>query len=195
MKIERILLIVVSIITLVLIFCLYVYLGTYVFPIAPYWITQLPPNPPSPKIKHGEFDFKLEYNINNERKIVEDTFICDFDGFEVISIGDFKTRKWKGHYKNENNNEIFTFRNVQSKRTQIVLETIGECKIVLGIASAEYFLGEPNYKITPDMPSIQVYETSTGYYKNPNKSKEFLNQYNFKVIKWYCDPPIKNTFK
>ena len=28
--------------------CIYVYVGTYIFPIAPHWVTQLPPNPPKP---------------------------------------------------------------------------------------------------------------------------------------------------
>lgn len=38
------------------------------------------PNPPQPTIKHGQFPFRLEYELNGQRKIIEDTLICEFDG-------------------------------------------------------------------------------------------------------------------
>lgn len=40
----------------------------------------LMPNPPSPKFTYGEFPFVLEYAINGERFVVEDTVICKYDG-------------------------------------------------------------------------------------------------------------------
>lgn len=182
-------------VALIVMASIYVYVGTYIFPIAPHWVTQLPPNPPSPQIKHGEFSFRLEYEISGERKIVEDTLICDFDGFEVVGVGGPKKRKWKEFYKNELNNEIFTFRNETSENTKIVLENIGTYKIVLGTATAEYFLGEPEYYGTPELPHIQVYDTTAQYYVIPDKAQEVFDNYNFKVIGWYCDPPIENSFK
>jgi len=75
------------------------------------------------------------------------------------------------------------------------LENIGIYKVVLSVGSAEYFLGEPEYKGIPEIPSIQVYDTSIGYYKDPTQSKEFLDGYNFKILDWYCDPPIEHNFK
>ena len=42
---------------------------------------QLQPNPPRPEITFREFPFRLEYEINGERKIIKDTLICQFDGF------------------------------------------------------------------------------------------------------------------
>ncbi len=54
------------------VFAFYVYIGTYVFPIAPYWITQLSPNPPSPEIEYGEFDFCLEYKVEGKDKVIKD---------------------------------------------------------------------------------------------------------------------------
>ena len=71
----------------------------------------MPPNPPKPEIKHGEFDFTLQYEINGEKKMVSDVFICDFLGFEVVEFGGNKIRKWGGFLKNEQNREIFYFRN------------------------------------------------------------------------------------
>lgn|GEM_PF-2333246 len=195
MRAINIILMAISTIVLFCIVSLYVYLGTYVFPIAPHWITQLPPNPPTPKVKHGEFVFKLEYEINGERKMLEDKLICDFKGFEVRTVGGPKIRKWKDYYENKQKREIFTFRNEPSRYTKIVLENIDIYKIVLGVGPAEYFMGEPEYRGMPELPSIQVYDTSTGYYKDPIESEEFLEQCSFKIIDWYCDSPIDNIFK
>jgi hypothetical protein len=195
MKWVKIVLLVIVMVVLVGTVNLYVYLGTYVFPIAPHWVTQLPPNPPRPKIKHGEFSFRLEYEISSEKKVIVDTLICDFNGFEVNAIGGPKRRKWRDYYKNEQGNEIFTFRNEPSRYTSIVLESVDIYKVVLSVGSAEFFLGEPEYKGKPELPFIQVYDTSMGYYKDPTQCKEFLDGCNFKVISWYCDPPIENSFR
>lgn len=205
MRLMKIMYILIFIVVLVCAGTIYVYIGTYLLPIAPKWITQLPPNPPCPQIKHGEFSFKLEYELKDERKTIEDILICNFDGFDVNALGGPKRRTWKEQYKNEQNNELYAFRiedpnyngykYVEPKYNQIVLQNIDQYKIVFSTASAEYFLGEPEYKGTPEMPYIQVYDTSIGYYKDPEQSKEFLDELNFKVIEWYCDPPIKNTFK
>lgn len=180
---------------LIFVIVVYVYIGTYIFPIAPYWVTQLPPNPPAPVIKHAEIHFELTYEILGGKKAVTDILICDFDGFEVTSVGGPKRRKWKEYYRNVQNNEVFTFRNEPSQNTKVVLENIGSYKIILGVGSAEYFLGEPEYKGIPELPTIKVYDTETGYYEDPNQGEKFLEQYNFQIISWQCDEPIKNIFK
>ena len=35
-----------------------------------------------PEIKVGEFDFSLTYEIDSEIKIIEGTYVCEFDGIE-----------------------------------------------------------------------------------------------------------------
>ena len=189
------LLVIGAIVILIGSFSIYVYIGTYIFPIAPYWVTQLPPNPPRPKIKRGEFAFVLEYEISGERKVIEDTLICEFSGFEVNAVGGPKTRKWNNYYKNEHGYEIFTFRDEPSRYTKIVMESIDTYKVLLSVGPAEYFLGEPEYYDIPEMPCIQVYDTSTEYYIDPVEREELLDELNFKVISWYCDKPIENRFK
>ena len=79
---------------------------------------------------------------------------------------------------------------------QIVLKNIDHYKVLLSVADAEYFLDEPdNKRKSPIEPSIQVYDKSICYYKDPKQSEEFLEPHKFKVISWECDEPIKNTFK
>lgn len=150
------------------------------------------PAPPKPEIRYGEFDFKLVYEINGEMRTVEDTIVCKFDGFHMDE-GQGKTRRWKEEFKNEQKNDLYAFRvenpeyneyrNREPDYNQIVLQNIDHYKVVLRVADAEYFLGEPeNKRTTPLEPSIQVYDKSTGYYKDPQQSDEFLNNYDFKVM-------------
>lgn len=163
------------------------------------------PAPPKPEIKYGEFDFKLVYEISGEVRTIEDTIVCEFDGFN-IDEGRGKTRRWKEHFKNEQNNELYAFRiedpeykgyrHSKPNYDQIVLQNIDCYKVVLIVADAEYFLGELENRRTGEIePSIQVYDKSIGYYKDPTQRDEFLKEYNFKVISWYCDHPIENSFK
>lgn len=165
----------------------------------------LSPAPPKPEIKYGEFSFKLVYEISGEVRTIEDTIVCEFDGFN-IDEGRGKTRRWKEHFKNEQNNELYAFRiedpgyngykHSKPNYDHIVLQNIDHYKVVLSVADAKYFLGEPENRRTEMIePSIQVYDTSIGYYKDPIQSDEFLKEYNFKIISWYCDVPIENSFK
>ena len=52
-------------------------------------------NPPLPEIKYGEFPFRLEYEINGQRVVVEDTIVCEFDGIGWNGTMGEKYRKWK----------------------------------------------------------------------------------------------------
>lgn len=156
------------------------------------------PSPPTPTIKSAEFNFTLKYEIGREVRTLSDTLVCEFDGFN-IDEGRGKTRRWKKYYKNAQNNELFDYpagnpKYYKPKHDEILLQNIEQYKIVLATASAEYFLGDPEYKGIPEMPYIQVFDTNLGYYKDPEQSELFLDEYGFKVIEWYCDPPIENTF-
>ena len=196
MKLTKFLLTVMAIFIL---FSAYIYVGTYVLPIAPHWVTQLPPNPPKPKIKYGEFKFKMIYSVDGKTKEISDVIVCEFNGFEVRSIGGSKKRVWSENIKNNNSYELFRFRDDERNDNEktysaICIENIGNYKIVLRLAEAEWFLGEPDYVGVPDMPQIQVYDTKTEYYLEPLQRDKLLKEHNFAVVDWFCDNPIKNTF-
>lgn len=169
----------------------------------------LSPAPPKPEITYGEFDFKLVYEIDGEIQTIEDTIICELDGFN-IDEGRGKTRRWKEEFENKQNNELYAWRVEQIDNldfneyksgrkpdyNQIVLKNIDNYKVLLSVADAEYFLDEPeNKRTSPIEPSIQVYDKNICYYKDPEQSEEFLEPHNFKVNSWECDEPIVNTFK
>lgn len=55
---------------------------------------QSEPNSPSPTTKYGEFPFRLEYEIDGKRMVIQDTLICEYDGVGADE-GRGKYRKWK----------------------------------------------------------------------------------------------------
>ena len=135
------------------------------------------PNPPKPSIKSAEFDFSLKYDE-----------------------GRGKTRRWKEYYKNKQKNELFAYpygnlKYHKPQYDQILLQDIEQYKIVFATESAEYFMGEPEYKGTDTKPYIQVFDTNIGYYKDTKESEIFLEEHGFKIIEWQCDSPIKNSFE
>lgn len=105
MSVKRTILITVSIMLI-----LFIVLLIFTFP---WWLIAVglyfSPAPPKPEITYGEFDFKLVYEINGEIRTVEDTIVCEFDGFNVDE-GRGKTRRWKEKFKNEQGNELYAFR-------------------------------------------------------------------------------------
>lgn len=140
------------------------------------------PNPPRPEITHGEFPFRLEYELNGQRKVIEDTIICDFDGFGADE-GRGKYRDWKG--KLASGNERITLLKVDS-RTEIYFID----------GRVEYYMGEPEYANSDSsFPNAAIIEKSGGITRDGFlRAEDLLKQYNIKLISWDVSPPIKNNF-
>ncbi len=167
------------------------------------------PAPPKPEITYGEFDFKLVFEIDGESRTIEDIIICEFDGFN-IDEGRGKTRRWKEDFQNNQNNELYAWRVEQIDNPDfneyksgrkpdynyVVLKNIDNYKVLLSVADAEYFLGEPENKRTyPIEPRVSVYDKNTCYFIGPEETKDFLELHRFEIISWECAEPIENTFK
>lgn len=139
---------------------------------------------PKPKITSAEINFKLEYEIDGEKHEVSDALVCEFDGFS-FDEGRGRKRRWKSHYKS------------MPKNNRLLIYQINEAYFLdLGVGTVEYFMAEPDAIYVPDNPYISLFDSTTGCYITETlEERELLEQHGFKVISWYCDPPIKNTFK
>lgn len=144
----------------------------------------LSPAPPKPEITYGEFPFRLEYELNGERKVVEDTLICEFDGFGMDE-GRGKFRRWKERFAS-GNEEVLLLKVDVSK------------KIYYQVGGAYYYMG--------DMPE------ATGFkHEFPNASieqrrdnltsdstifaEDLFSEFGIKLISWDYTQPIINTFE
>lgn len=148
------------------------------------------PNPSKPEITYGEFPFRLEYEINGERKVIEDTLICEYDGIGMDE-GQGKYRKWKGYLASEKERllllEVDTPVALRSDRKVVKQE------IYYPIGSARYYMGDvkeyETYKQSfPDACYSEKYEdggTSSGIIR----ADELFEKYNIKLISWdYTQP-------
>ena len=144
---------------------------------------QLGTTPPRPEITYGEFPFRLEYEINGERQVIQDTLICEFDGFGADE-GRGKYRKWKDRLAS--GNERITLLKVDNNK---------EIEFVPG--SAEYYMGDSdNGRGDSSFPNAVYFEKdSNGTKSGGVEAKELLDKYHIKLISWNPSPPIKNNFK
>jgi len=158
----------------------------------------LTPNPPEPRIKYGEFPFKLEYEIDGERYVIEDTLICEYDGIKW-NEGTGKSRKWKSYLASGGNIVLL-------KEVSLVK------KIFYYPGPASYYMGDrlnPYEHSFPDasyieregsitswdiLNEIQIIEQYGLLNRNRINEKELLDKYNIKLINWEYTEPIVNSF-
>ena len=172
-KVLKILIIIVAILVLIIVSPLILIAGC----------SLLTPNPPKPEITYEEFPFELVYEINGEKITVNDTYVCEFDGFGS-NEGVGKYRKWKGYVKS-------------TGEEYVILIQDGDLKLCCSIGSASYYMGDSDYET--NSPNI--------FYTKPNDMGGFTiggmpeelealkEQYKIQIISWDLSDPIENSFK
>lgn len=154
------------------------------------------PNPPVPEITYGEFPFQLEYEIEGERKIIEDIIICEFDGFEQRGEAG-RYRKWKTTFKS-GKERIVLLNTRDLNITDEWGKKILEFNFYFG--NAEYYMGDSlanNHKSAQDFNWVEyLYQTADGIIGGSAlKAEEAYEKYKIRLIRWEASSPIQNTFK
>lgn len=149
---------------------------------------------PKPEITYGEFPFRLEYEINGERKVIQDTLICEYDGIGWDE-GQGTHREWKEHL-------------ASGKEDVVLLEItnpgyhgdkrIVKQEIVYPIGSARYYMGdldeyESYGECFPDACYYEEYEGG-GSGGPVILADDLFKKYHIKLISWHCSKPLKNKF-
>ncbi|CAM3016916.1 hypothetical protein PASE110613_12560 [Paenibacillus sediminis] len=148
---------------------------------------QSQPNPPRPEITYGEFPFRLEYEIKGERKVIQDTLICEFDGFGADE-GRGKYRKWKQRLASGNVSGDF-----------VILEKLNELeKIGFYPGSADYYMNDSEWykENNSSFPNAWLVKNEKGDVSGEDYLEEdqLFEKYHIKLISWEPSPPIKNSF-
>jgi hypothetical protein len=154
------------------------------------------PNPPKPQITYREFPFTLVYEVNGERKVINDTLICEFDGFKGGVFLD-KYREWKGTLASGKDRIVlWSGRNVDG-----ILEYSGEVKslkIYYDPGPACYYMGDiERGEFEHGFPNAWFLEEKQD---GPGAdgildAQTMQERFSIKLIDWSYTPPIKNTFK
>lgn len=137
-------------------------------------------DPPLPEITYGEFPFKIEYEINGELVVIEDTVICEFTGFKFSWGGEGKMRQWKSHLASGRQGNYLLLR---------IVDGIND--LYCNVRDPAYYMGE----------------SSRGFYDNEKppgsflkngpvlSSQELFDKYGIRFISWEFSPPIENKFR
>jgi len=151
-----------------------------------------------PKIKKAEFPFKLVYEKDGEEITVEDTLICEFDGFGADE-GQGIYRKWKSHYASGNEKILFHY----AENTESVghfRESALTQEIYYTPGSPDYYMGDYKYYVTfdhniPEASFSETYEDGASSDGGLVEADLLLERFNIKLISWEIAPPIENSFR
>ncbi|WP_145051483.1 hypothetical protein [Paenibacillus xylanexedens] len=141
------------------------------------------PDPPLPKVKYGEFPFRLEYDIDGQRRVIQDTLIVEYDGIGM-NEGNGKFRKWEQRLKS-------------GKENITLLKVNNSFEIYYPPGSARYYMDDledyVEYKHSfPDAEFIERDGEITRY--GIVYAEELLDKYQIKLISWEHTQPIENSF-
>lgn len=153
------------------------------------------PNPPRPEITYGEFPFRLEYEINGQRMVIQDTLIFELDGIGADE-GRGKYRKWK-EYLASGNQKILLLNTDGASGIVFNNKTLNQV-IYYDPGPAWYYMGENvnDYGFKHGFPNAsfsEQYQDGSGA-NGIIQADELLNKYNIRLISWDYTPPIKNNF-
>lgn len=166
----------------------------------------LTPRPPKPEIMYGEFPFKLEYEIQGERIVLEDTIIIEYDGISW-NAGYGNHNVWASRLASGNDLLIELFRN-DSELLHFHSYAISSGGYLMGEEANNAAYADPSATAPGarciDLEGVDLMKDGRirSYVKDGRlptgrtvRTEELLNSYGIVFIKWEFAPPIENNFK
>ena len=150
------------------------------------------PSPPKPQITYGEFPISIIYEVDGITKVINDSIICEFDGFELRGEAG-KYRKWKTYLKSGNERLVL----LQGEDAGVTFE------ISASYGLADYYMGDYSRQSKEAYETAMTTDRYLGFIQWENGVQtgrsilkdEVLEKYKLKVIDVQYSQPIENTFK
>lgn len=152
---------------------------------------------PEPEIKHGEFPFRLEYEVNDKEYVIEDVLVCEFVGYRGHEAF-HQVVEWKMHTKNKNRTDVvvldLTSTTDLDKNGNDILYFYYE------LGTSEYYMDDTREwaKHSPQEFDCVYYWCMTpkgekrSYSMTPEEAYEM---HGIKYISFNIAPPIENTHR
>lgn len=151
----------------------------------------LSPNPPPPKITHGEFPFHLVYQADGKQYNIDDTIICDYTGIGMDE-GNGKYINWEERLANGNKITRFSFYNEEQYGIALfdgVIQGQGSTAIICDAGNPSYYLGYRKY--TDYSPGRAIILSS--FANGVISEDELWDKYKIKIIEEkFSQPKIGN---
>ena len=138
---------------------------------------------PRPKIKEGEFNFSVTYELRGEIQTVSGVYVCEYNGTDWAIDGGYH-RDWKGYVKDGEVEEIIVI---------ATAENGGSVELFLHF-NPEHFMGERCEDGEPFEPWISVRLDDEDGLRFENDADLIAEVYGARIISYEYDEPIKNTF-
>ena len=136
--------------------------------------------PSEPKIKHGEFPFELVYKYKGEQYTIEDTIVCDYNGYSWSLDGGNK-RDWTCELSKDDN------------YGQYYIDKENEPSLYIKVPIvADYYMGDKKVNKDSAHPLIMYIDESTGTYY---QEKDKVDVVDIMIISWNSDKPLKDNIK
>lgn len=144
------------------------------------------PNPSVPKITQEEFDFEIRYEVDGEEYFLQDTFVCEFDGFDMKGtemFGDIveKKRVWNGYIKSTGDEDLLIY---SDKRV----------KIYCSVGDAGHYMGDPKLSEDTGFNSYMYDSYGRKTYWHIFEKEESDRICDVQLISFEIEKPIKNRF-
>jgi len=155
--------------------------------------------PPEPAITYGEFPFRLEYEMDGERFVIEDTVIIEFIGSFRGKINQLASRRWSSELLNGGDSG-------QLEHGSFLLKETNGIRISFRSGSAAYFMDDPRaLERSVDYESTLTRVQPHIILRNPSNTSlftrivveeahELLAEHGITLISWEYTPPITNSF-
>ena len=138
-----------------------------------------------PEVKEGYFDISVTYEINGEERTYQGRYVCSYLGVSTSVYG--SSLLWDGYVLNTD------------KSTVVAIENTYDGGVIYADFGfyPEYLMSDPNY--FGDTPKVYLYVEfvvdETGEFIIINDEQELFEKYGVKLISYYYDEPIKNSYE
>ncbi len=152
--------------------------------------------PPEPTIKYNEFPFHLEYTINGETVVVDDTLVCEYTGIELNeAVGKYRT--WDSYIKSTGKEYVL----ITGDETLEWRIYLNDADTLMGDYDTNSFDTETNEdaltkeeideRLAPNIVPVKIQDVEVGPI---DMYEDFTKKYGVKITVWEVAPPITNEF-
>jgi len=146
---------------------------------------------PEPEITYMEFPIRIEYIVNGETKVIEDTMICEYKGYKkeawiekLKTGGDMfpYTRLWESRLLNNDD--------------PLILYKDNEMTVDCYFGSANYYMDDASVRTGYPLFRVWQKNAKAGEAEHTDlTSPQLLSNYGIEIIDCTLPEPIVNSFK
>ena len=157
---------------------------------------------PAPKITEGNFPFVLEYELDGQRYLIEDTVVCTFAGYDLSNPFPFYpySRTWYESLESGKEEQRLIIEFDENTESELVPGRINqESRVILFYGGGGYYLGDPNDRDRgPCINYVEHYQTGPKEHTREVTAlshEQLQALFGIKVIRFEFASPIENSFE